>query len=222
MPGKEMAWGVRLPDLRALAKRILREGPLEFLQEAGGASYEETVLRGIVIGGLRQPWEEKRPWVESFLPQIDNWAVLRHLLQLPKAPLPSGPAGNVGLPNSPLYPAAWSTGPFCRRAAALPLCGRGACGRGPLPAGAGEASRPDYAKMAVAWALSVCGVVKFPRRQKPSSPKTPWTPGYRTRPSKRSGNPCGSAGRTRTGCCATNGEGPAGPALKISSRRCLP
>ena len=75
IPGVSMAWGVRLPALRGLAKKLLRGNPVGFLEKTQPGSYEETLLRGLVIGGLNLPWEEKRPWVEDFLPRIDNWAV---------------------------------------------------------------------------------------------------------------------------------------------------
>lgn len=161
MPGKEMAWGVRLPDLRALAKRILREGPLEFLQEAGGASYEETMLRGIVIGGLRQPWEEKRPWVENFLPQIDNWAVCDTFCNSLK---PRSPQDRREMWDflKPLYP---SGGEYRARFAAVLQLSHFVDGEH-VEEGLsllGQVRHPGYyAKMAVAWALSVW-FVKFPR-----------------------------------------------------------
>lgn len=75
IPGSSMTYGVRLPALRALAQRVLQGDPLGFLQNSRPASYEETMVRGLVVAGLQLPWEEKRPWVEDFLPRIDNWAL---------------------------------------------------------------------------------------------------------------------------------------------------
>lgn len=75
VPGVATAYGIRLPALRALSKRLLKEDPLGFLSLSDPSCYEEILLRGLVIGGLKCPWEEKRPWVEAFLPLIDNWAV---------------------------------------------------------------------------------------------------------------------------------------------------
>ena len=69
-----MTYGVRLPALRALAQRVLQGDPLDFLRNSRPASYEATMVRGLVVAGLQLPWEEKRPWVEDFLPRIDNWA----------------------------------------------------------------------------------------------------------------------------------------------------
>lgn len=75
IPGSSMTYGVRLPALRALAQRVLQGDPLGFLQNSRPASYEETMVRGLVVAGLQLPWEEKRPWAEDFLPRIDNWAL---------------------------------------------------------------------------------------------------------------------------------------------------
>lgn len=75
IPGASMSYGVRLPDMRALAQKVLRGDPVSFWKGTHPASYEETMVRGLVVAGLKLPWEEKRPWVEDFLPRVDNWAV---------------------------------------------------------------------------------------------------------------------------------------------------
>lgn len=75
LPGVSTAYGIRLPQLRQLAKRLLRGTPVEYLNNLPPQTFEETMLRGIVIGGLKLSWAEKRPYVEEFLPRIDNWAV---------------------------------------------------------------------------------------------------------------------------------------------------
>lgn len=75
LPGVKTAYGIRLPALRALAKKLLKEDPIGFLSISTPSCYEETMLRGLVIAGLKLPWTEKHPWVEEFIPLIDNWAV---------------------------------------------------------------------------------------------------------------------------------------------------
>lgn len=75
LPGVETAYGIRLPQMRQVAKALLRQDPVGFLEHFQPNCYEETQLRGLVIGGMKLPWEEKRPLVEDFLPRIDNWAV---------------------------------------------------------------------------------------------------------------------------------------------------
>ena len=75
LPGVETAYGIRLPQMRQVAKALLRQDPVGFLEHFQPNCYEETQLRGLVIGGMKLPWEEKRPWVEDFLPRVDNCAV---------------------------------------------------------------------------------------------------------------------------------------------------
>lgn len=75
LPGVQLAYGIRLPAMRKVAKNILREDPVGFLWNTSPSNYEETQLRGLVLGGVKLPWEEKLPLVEDFLPRIDNWAV---------------------------------------------------------------------------------------------------------------------------------------------------
>lgn len=75
LPGVKTSYGIRLPVLRSLAKELLKGDPLGYLGYAVPDSYEEILIRGLVIAGLKLPWEEKRSLVEGFLPLIDNWAV---------------------------------------------------------------------------------------------------------------------------------------------------
>ena len=75
MPGISTAYGVRLPELRKLAKQILKGAPADYLTLCPPSCFEEVLLRGMVLGGLNIDWKEKQPLVEEFLPFIDNWAV---------------------------------------------------------------------------------------------------------------------------------------------------
>lgn len=53
VPGIGQLYGVRMPQLKLLAKEILRGDPEGFLSVCRGTSYEEDMLRGLVLGGLR-------------------------------------------------------------------------------------------------------------------------------------------------------------------------
>lgn len=75
IPGVTMAYGVRLPKLRALAKQVIRRDPAGFLAAWNPTAYEEVLLQGLVIAGMEVPMEERLPAVSRFLPLIDNWAV---------------------------------------------------------------------------------------------------------------------------------------------------
>ncbi len=74
MPGVEHVLGVRLPALRRLAKQLARENWQAALEMIGSGSFEETMLRGMVIGYAKPDGGEEAR-IAAFLPEIDNWAV---------------------------------------------------------------------------------------------------------------------------------------------------
>lgn len=67
--------GVRLPKLRAMAKRIAKENAEEFLDTASCDTFEEIMLQGMVIGAADLPLEDALQRITEFLPKIDNWSV---------------------------------------------------------------------------------------------------------------------------------------------------
>lgn len=68
--------GVRVPKLRAMAKRITKEEWREFLKEYENSTiYEIIMLYGMVLAKADCEFEEKLGYVRKFIPQIDNWAV---------------------------------------------------------------------------------------------------------------------------------------------------
>lgn len=77
VPGAgELALGVRVPKLRALAKELLAGDWRAFLQASlGHPLYEVRLLHAYVLGGARCPIDEKLALTDAFLPYIDNWAV---------------------------------------------------------------------------------------------------------------------------------------------------
>lgn len=161
LPGVETAYGIRLPQMRQVAKALLRQDPAGFLEHFQPNCYEETQLRGLVIGGMKLPWEEKRPLVEDFLPRIDNWAVCDTFCGSLKPRSPQ----DVPLMWEFLKPLYASDEEYKARFAAVMQLSHFVDaahleeGLGLL----GQVRHPGYyAKMAVAWALSVW-FVKFPQ-----------------------------------------------------------
>ena len=67
--------GVRLPALRAIAKQIAQGDWEAYLRAARDDSLEETMLQGMVIGAVRAHIDQVLPYIASFVPKIDNWAV---------------------------------------------------------------------------------------------------------------------------------------------------
>ncbi len=67
--------GVRLPKLRAMAKRIAKENAEAFLNSASCDTFEEIMLQGMVIGAADLPLEDTLQRITDFLLKIDNWSV---------------------------------------------------------------------------------------------------------------------------------------------------
>ena len=67
--------GVRLPQLRELAKNIAKDNPIQFLEEYNCNSYEEKMVYGLVIGYMKAKFVERLKYLDKFVPMIDNWAI---------------------------------------------------------------------------------------------------------------------------------------------------
>lgn len=67
--------GVRSPETKRIAKDIAKGDAAGFLAVAGDTYYEELLIKGFVIAFLKAPIRDKRTLIDSFIPQIDNWAV---------------------------------------------------------------------------------------------------------------------------------------------------
>lgn len=90
IPGSKPMLGVRLPALRDLAKRIARGDWRAFLQKTGGNTFEEILLRGMVIGYAKADVEELLACTAAFVPEIGDWSTCdsfcNTLKFVPKAP----------------------------------------------------------------------------------------------------------------------------------------
>lgn len=76
LPGAGPILGVRLPDLRALAKRLARADDWrDTLRALSDDTFEEVMLQGFVIGYAKCCAGERLDLVAGFVPKIDNWSV---------------------------------------------------------------------------------------------------------------------------------------------------
>ncbi|MEJ9281011.1 MULTISPECIES: DNA alkylation repair protein [Ureibacillus] len=75
IPNQENILGVRIPKLRALAKEISKSDWEDFLLNGTEEYFEEIMLKGMVIGQVNIPLEERLKWIKWFVPKIDNWSV---------------------------------------------------------------------------------------------------------------------------------------------------
>lgn len=76
IPNVNNVLGVRLPILRKIAKDIYRtQNWQDYLKLNNDEFMEETMLKGFIIGLIKAEPEEILGFVKDFIPQIDNWAV---------------------------------------------------------------------------------------------------------------------------------------------------
>lgn len=67
--------GVRVPNVRKLAKEIYKSGQYDdFLKELPHKYYDENMLHGLLISEIKD-YEEAISETDKFLPYVDNWAV---------------------------------------------------------------------------------------------------------------------------------------------------
>ncbi|WP_017755459.1 DNA alkylation repair protein [Calidifontibacillus oryziterrae] len=74
-PNVDNILGVRLPNLRRLAKEIAKGDWQNYINTAQNEYFEETMLQGMVIGTIKADIEEVLRYVTDFVPKIDNWSV---------------------------------------------------------------------------------------------------------------------------------------------------
>jgi len=75
LPGIENVLGVRLPILREMAKKIVRDDWRNELAESQDIYFEEIMLRGLIIGYSNTDINETLDYVTGFVPKINNWSV---------------------------------------------------------------------------------------------------------------------------------------------------
>ena len=67
--------GVRTPDLKRIAKTISHSNYDLFIKENKHKYFEDNLVHGLILGYLKLDFNELKPYIDSFLPHINNWAV---------------------------------------------------------------------------------------------------------------------------------------------------
>lgn len=75
LPGVNNLIGVRLPVLRKIAKEVVKEDYKTYITSKDTFYFEEKMIKGFVIGLLKEDIEIVLSYVEEFIPHIDNWSV---------------------------------------------------------------------------------------------------------------------------------------------------
>ncbi len=72
-PGKDGIRGVRIPVIRDIARKIVKDDWTQIL-DSEPEGFEEEMLRGVVIATAPVTAEERIALTEDFLRYVDNWA----------------------------------------------------------------------------------------------------------------------------------------------------
>jgi len=75
IPNIDNVLGVRLPELRKLAKAIAKGDWRGYVEQAESEYFEEVMLQGMVLGYADADLEELLDYTARFVPKIDNWSV---------------------------------------------------------------------------------------------------------------------------------------------------
>ena len=159
MPGVENVLGIRLPLLRKIAREIAAGDWRAYLAQAGDFYFEERMLQGMVISYARCDPAEKLEHVARFIPKIDNWAVCDcfcwRLKAAERQPMWEfiRPRFRSEAEYEVRFAVVMALGNFVDQAHIEDL----------LQLLDGIRHEAYYARMGMAWAVSVC-YIKFPER----------------------------------------------------------
>lgn len=159
MPGVENVLGIRLPLLRKIAREIAAGDWRAYLAQAGDFYFEERMLQGMVISYARCDPAEKLEHVARFIPKIDNWAVCDcfcwRLKAAERQPMWEfiRPRFRSEAEYEVRFAVVMALGNFVDQAHLEDL----------LQLLDGIRHEAYYARMGMAWAVSVC-YIKFPER----------------------------------------------------------
>lgn len=73
--GERTMLGVRLPALRKYAKELAKKDWRKELSYGEDLYFEETMLRGMILGYACETIDELLFYLKDFIPRVDNWSV---------------------------------------------------------------------------------------------------------------------------------------------------
>lgn len=75
VPKSDRLLGVRIPELREMAKEIARGNWELFIKGIGENYFETVMLHGLVLGYAKTDCKKRLGYLSDFVPKIDNWSV---------------------------------------------------------------------------------------------------------------------------------------------------
>lgn len=74
-PGVSNIIGVRIPDIRKIVKKILKEDFITYITDPNKKYYEEIMIEGLLIANIKLSFIEKEKYLNEFIPKINCWAI---------------------------------------------------------------------------------------------------------------------------------------------------
>lgn len=74
IPNVDNILGIRVPILRKISKEIIKEDYLSFIKSET-EFFEETMLQAMVIGLIKDGFDNVLNLIKDFVPKINNWSV---------------------------------------------------------------------------------------------------------------------------------------------------
>lgn len=75
VPDTPHMFGIRVPELRKIAKEILKGNYAEFLACKKGDYQEEVIIEGLVMAGIKCGYDEMLGLMKQFADKIYNWEI---------------------------------------------------------------------------------------------------------------------------------------------------
>lgn len=75
IPDTPLAYGIRVPVLRKIAKEILKGNYAEFIACKKGGYHEEIIIEGLVLSGIKCGYSQMLDNMKYFADKIYNWAI---------------------------------------------------------------------------------------------------------------------------------------------------
>lgn len=78
---KRTKFGISIPELKKLARKIAKDNGKEFLDQNGCETFELRLLHAFVLGYLKDDIKVLLEYFKNFMPKVDDWAVCDSLCQ---------------------------------------------------------------------------------------------------------------------------------------------
>ncbi len=75
IPGHRPMLGVRIPQLRKLAKELAKGDWENYLEHASDDTFEEVNLQGFVIGYVKADLDVLLPYIRAYVEKINDWSL---------------------------------------------------------------------------------------------------------------------------------------------------